>query len=110
MSETEGKIGIVYSPSFGAGWSTWGNPNQSLDQEMARAVEREVSCDELRQIASKNWPEAYQGGIEDGLSVEWVLPGTAFEVQEYDGYESVRIEKDLQWQIALPAKIGVDPQ
>lgn len=29
------KIGIIYSPGFGAGWSTWGCEAMALDQELA---------------------------------------------------------------------------
>lgn len=98
----EGKIGIVYSPGFGAGWSTSGEDESqhgmALDQELACAIERGVPYSVLERIAQKNWPDEYLGGLKN-CKVEWVEPGTPFIIEEYDGYESVRFSSD-NWLIA----------
>ena len=44
----------------------------------------------MRTVAAKNFPEAYDGGVDD-LQVEWIEEGTHFEITEYDGSESIRI-------------------
>jgi hypothetical protein len=41
-------------------------------------------------VASEEFPGAYNGGI-DQLKVSWVPKGSRFEIEEYDGSESVRI-------------------
>lgn len=97
------KIGIVYSPGFGAGWSTWGESEQALDQDLAAAIDRKAEKSELMAIAGRNWPSAYLGGVRD-LKVEWVEPGTLFEIHEYDGSESIRLMEDPGWQVAAPAQ------
>lgn len=92
------KIGIIYSPGFGVGWSTWGDPEQALDQELAHAIEN-LPYEEWEKIAEKNWPGAYQGGLGD-CQVEWVEKGTAFSVNEYDGSESIEFADRKSWSIA----------
>jgi hypothetical protein len=90
MSEV---IGIIYSPGFGAGWSTWGDAAQATDQELAKAIYDELPYEEIEKIAERNWPEAYKGGLKD-CTVEWVEAGTRFAVEEYDGNESLRFAHD----------------
>ena len=91
------KIGVIYSPHFGAGWSTWGDPKSALDQELAQAIENGASIEKLEAIAERNWPEQYQGGLGDAV-VEWVDAGTPFRIDEYDGNERLVLISD--WQVA----------
>ncbi len=94
------KIGIVYSPGFGAGWSSWGDDNSALDQEMARAIEAGEPLPEILRIANKNWPNQYTGGLEN-VRVQWVDEGTQFLIDEYDGSESVVLRDDGEiWRTA----------
>jgi len=83
------KVGIIYSPGYGAGWSTWGEEDQALDQELAKAIDC-GNYKEAKVIASKNWPEACLGGLGD-CKVEWVDLGTTFRIDECDGYETLRL-------------------
>ena len=92
------KIGIIYSSGFGAGWSTWGDSEQALDQELAHAIEN-LPCEEWVKVAEKNWPDAYKGGLDD-CQVEWVEKGTAFSIEEYDGSESIEFADRKGWSIA----------
>ena len=93
------KVGIVYSPGYGAGWSTWGDSYQALDQELAYAIEAGKPLSELEAIAKKNWPDAYLGGLKRCI-VEWVDSGTLFAVEEYDGSESLRFSDNFM--VAVP--------
>lgn len=86
----DGKVAVIYSPGYGAGWSTWGNPQSCFDGELAQAILDGLPTDTLLEIATKNWPGEYTGGIH-GARVKWVPVGTRFEIEEYDGAESVRI-------------------
>lgn len=92
---TEGKVGIIYSPGFGAGWSTWGVPEMALDQELANAIDSGCTDKLIGEIAETNWPDEYHGGLEDCV-VEWVEPGTSFRIDEYDGNESLVLDNDWQ--------------
>jgi hypothetical protein len=67
----DGKVAVMYSPGFGAGWSTW-NDHEGLvfDREIAEAV---LAGDKnsAAKIAERKYPDAYLGGLCD-LEVAWV--------------------------------------
>lgn len=92
------KIGIIYSPGYGAGWSTWGCEKMALDQELAKAIEK-GDWEEIQKVAKKNWPNEYMGGLEDCV-VEWVDCGTEFIIKEYDGNESITLHNGPLWRVA----------
>lgn len=96
MSE---QIGIIYSPHYGAGWSTWGCHEMALDQELAIAIHEGKSLAEIHAIAIKNWPNEYLGGLDDCV-VEWVDKGTKFKIEEYDGFESITFAHNNYWSVA----------
>ena len=93
------QIGIIYSPGFGAGWSTWGDKGQAIDQELANALHNDEPYEVVKQIAERNWPDSYLGGLADCI-VEWVDSGTQFIVEEYDGSESLTFQDGYKWNTA----------
>lgn len=86
-------VGIIYSPGFGAGWSTWGEPDQATDQELAKLIDSGADYSEIAKLAEEKWPDSYKGGLSDCV-VEWVEKGTRFAIEEYDGSESIRFADD----------------
>lgn len=90
----DGKVAVVYSPGFGAGWSTW-NPKSvraqlCMDAELAEAVlAGELYKAEARALELCKDAEVYLGGSSE-LEVMWIPVGERFIVQEYDGSESIR--------------------
>lgn len=95
----DGKVAVVYSPGFGAGWSTWaGNDAFLFDKRIAEAV---IAGDIKRaeEVAIEIDPHAYLGGSRD-LRVEWLPVGTAFRINEYDGFESIEVLGDVDWLTA----------
>ncbi len=95
----ENKVGIIWSPGFGAGWSTWGCPEMALDQELAIVIDSGAPYAEILKVAEKNWPDQYMGGLDD-CQVEWVDKGTAFSIDEYDGSESIEFADRKSWSVA----------
>ena len=93
--ERDGKIAVIYSPGYGAGWFTWNSGHEGLifDREIAEAVLAEDRSKAIA-IAENKYPGVYTGGGED-LDVVWLDKGTAFLINEYDGYESVETASDL---------------
>lgn len=88
--ERDGKVAVLVSPGYGAGWSTWNSePASVFDPEMAEAV---LAGDNARAetIARRKYPDAYTGGVGQ-LTVQWVAKGDRFEINEYDGSESLRV-------------------
>jgi hypothetical protein len=87
----DGKVAVLVSHGFGAGWSTWNSSCEELifDKELVQAV-LENKQKNILSIAKKLCPDGYFGGI-DGLTVEWVPKGEQFEITEYDGAELLNI-------------------
>ena len=95
-----GRVAIIYSPAFGAGWSSWsqGDVSMIFDRELAEAVERK-DVPAMMAIAAAKWPDAYRGGLED-CELEWVDVGCQFRITEYDGNESVETRDGTDWTVA----------
>ena len=98
----DGKVAVLISPGYGAGWSSWADFDQRdtlcmdarivkpvLDGNIKRAVE----------IAKELFPDLYTGGAET-LEVEWVEEGSRFEIDEYDGSESIHIIGQHNYMVA----------
>jgi len=100
--EQDGKIAVLYSPSFGAGWSTWNNYDFAFllmtHREIVEAVRQEKGTTAIREIAQRLVREATGNPEEyvcclgaDILTIEWIDKGSQFEVQEHDGSETIHI-------------------
>lgn len=89
--EKDGKVAVLYSPGFGAGWYSWNDEHLGLifDREIVEAV-LAGNRNKAIEIAERKYPGIYSGGGCD-LAIEWVEKGTRFEIREYDGSESVRV-------------------
>lgn len=91
----DGKVAVLYSPGYGAGWSTQNENDQAklllFDKEIAEAV-LEGNKEKAAEIAERKCDGKYVCtlGCRD-LEVEWLDEGTVFDIDEYDGAESVRI-------------------
>jgi hypothetical protein len=86
----DGKVAVLVSCGFGAGWSTWNTDIGEaavFDKDIAEAI---LNGGNALEVAERKYPKAYHGGVK-GLEVEWLPIGTRFEIHEYDGSESLRI-------------------
>ena len=115
----DGKVGVLISGGYGAGWSTWAD---SKDREfflfdrglvkLAREKEAangpfdkttqwliEMNTEELEVYLKKNGVDSFTGGWA-GVYVKWMDQGTEFIVEEYDGSESLRYRDNEDWMSA----------
>ena len=104
----DGKVAILISHGFGAGWYTWNtefpdcltNPrlvDLVAKLEIARSAKQGVPQieQEIETLAKELYGEGfYTGGVDD-LTIHWVPEGTAFEVTEYDGAEGLTTTMSL---------------
>jgi hypothetical protein len=92
-----GKVAVLYSPGFGAGWSTWNQelPEILFDPAIVKFVEKDQWA-ELKTYVALKYPNIYSGGLDD-LKVAWIPEGTLFKVNEYDGSESIELKEDDGW-------------
>ena len=97
--ERNGKIAILYSPEYGAGWSTWNNHEELIfNTQIVQAV-LDGHTEEAGKIALKLFPGCCTLGHEN-LRVMWIPKGTKFRITEFDGNESVEIKNEVDYLIA----------
>lgn len=88
----DGDVAVLYSPGYGAGWSTWAiehSANVVFDRRLVELVlndERDKITEEL--MSSLGYKDVYVGGA-NMLEIAWLKPGTHFRIDEYDGNESI---------------------
>jgi hypothetical protein len=93
----DGKVAVLYSPGYGAGWYSWNleHPEIVFDSAIVKLVESE-KFNELETYMTLKYPDMYLGGMRD-LVIKWLPLGTKFRIDEYDGNESVEILGDIDW-------------
>jgi hypothetical protein len=96
-----GKVAVLYSPGFGAGWYTWNYeyPEIVFDPAIVKLVIEE-KFDELETFMLLKYPNMYLGGMHN-LEVVWIPKGREFKITEYDGNESIEYkDQDDGWLTA----------
>ena len=96
----DGKVAVLYSPGFGAGWSTWNSQSTDLvfDPVIVDFVlnKSENWIEGVLAYCSIAYPDVYTGGVP-GLKVEWISSGTQFFIGEYGGSESIVVNVETDW-------------
>ena len=95
-----GQVAVLYSPGFGAGWSTWNQevPELVFEPVIVDFVEKE-QWEELTTYVTLKYPGLYDGGMRD-LEIVWLDVGTEFKINEYDGSESIEVKEEMLWLTA----------
>ena len=108
--EKDGNVAVLISPGYGAGWSTWADEDEQhlllFDPAIVEIVlehqadyDRSIMEKKIENIFSLKSYSSYMGGIRD-LEVVWVPKGTAFQIREYDGSESIVLKENDDWFVA----------
>ncbi len=94
----EGQVGVLISPGFGAGWSTWCSDHAEALVFDSRLVDYVLLNGNagLGDYALSLGYDSYMGGADD-VEVIWVDAGTRFVIEEYDRSESIRTFEDLSY-------------
>lgn len=100
----KGEVAVLYSPEFGAGWYTWNTEFENsegllFDKTLVEMVLKRTPKDEVKEYVNEKWGDVYMGGYDD-IEVKFLPEGTAFQVTEYDGCESIVIEEDMGIHVA----------
>ena len=121
----EGKVGVLISGGYGAGWSTWADSKDRefllfdrglvelalvkeaayenrdyIDKALWKAVDMEAKfISDVEDYLHANNHDTYTGGWINTY-VKWMDPGTEFIVEEYDGSESLRYRDSDRWMTA----------
>lgn len=94
----DGKVAVLISPGFGAGWSTWASGSVAekamFDRRLVEAAEAGVK--DIDPIVKEVFGDEhfYTGGWRQ-IQIAWLPVGEHFTIEEYDGFESLRGIEDL---------------
>lgn len=101
--ERDGCVAVLYSPEFGAGWSTWAGEHKPIlmfDKEIVQAV-LDGDKEKAATLAQEKCGGDYVCVIgAPDLEVSWVPKGQPFEITEYDGAESIRMIGNDSFEVA----------
>lgn len=93
----DGKVAVLYSPGYGAGWTTWEYDSKLHEtmlfhplivEKVESGKERDIDGDWLAENFGEDFRNVYCGGACQ-LEIKWLPEGTAFMIDEYDGFETV---------------------
>jgi hypothetical protein len=94
----EGKVAVLYSPGFTAGWYTWSTSEDKrliFDPKLVEMVENERNDEITEEWLLENLGlKEYCGGAKD-LEIEWIPEGTPFTIDCFDGNESIITAKNF---------------
>lgn len=83
----DGKVAVLWSPGYGAGWSTWANNAERavFAPDVVAWIEAGKPGDEDQ---FKHY--GYPGGLSE-VEIEWVPVGSRFYIEENDGNETLHV-------------------
>lgn len=89
----DGKVAVLISPGYGAGWSSWGNDDlryfMLFDPGLVGLALASADADDVEAYLSQKGIETPYLGGWGSIKVQWVPVGTTFRVHEYDGFETL---------------------
>lgn len=91
-----GELGVLISPGFGAGWSSWNCDEIAFDKRVVEYwLNESPSSDEMYEfLESLGYKNVYMGGY-DSLTIRYIPRGTKFCIHEYDGSESIETPETM---------------
>lgn len=100
----DGQVAVLYSPGFGAGWSTWTHGDEDLFQRVLFDPETVAWVEAGKPVERPDFENKfgdlfYDGGADD-LTIRWIPVGQRFRIHEYDGSESVVLDHEDDWVVA----------
>lgn len=116
--DAAGNVGVLISPGYGAGWSTWNVKEFAFDKRIIEAVLEfgaiesiSESCitgtfDKEGMSKFEGWlslvpdykhVKIYYNGLYDYWQIGFYPPSTRVRIAEYDGSESVVISREDEY-------------
>ena len=98
---SQGEVAVLVSHGYGAGWYTWHGVEALLhDPQIVDLVLAAAPQDQILALCRLKYGSDHHYGGIDGLTVYWVPEGARFRIDEYDGAESLILERDESWLTA----------
>lgn len=99
----KGKVAVVISTGYGAGWYSWSDGNKELlfHPKLIEMIEsgRQKEITEEWVLDNLGIKDVYCGG-NHSLTIKWINEGNLFKVDEYDGSESISVVGDSDYIVA----------
>ncbi len=100
--DSDGNFAVLYSPGYGAGWSTWGadvfDPLAVAAMLWNQTNEYQISQDQYEEVYKRFNGDEYVCHLwYKNLEIVWMEPGTQFRIEEYDGFERIKYKEDTDW-------------
>jgi hypothetical protein len=91
----DGKVAVLLTGDYGAGWSTWNrnHPGLLFDQDIVLRI-LENNRPAALKIAEEKYPGGYFSAVNT-IEVAWIPQGQQFFVHEYDGAESLKFKQEF---------------
>lgn len=99
----DGYVAVLYSPGYGAGWSTWAEKKlreQLMYDPVMVAWVQSGKSGPLPDLEERYGDAYFYDGGAGDLEIRWVPIGARFRIHEYDGSESVVLFEEEDWVIA----------
>lgn len=94
-----GMVAVLYSPGYGAGWSSWGTYEELMfDPEIVHLVETNQR-DLIEQNLKDRGYDFHTSGAST-LKIEWMPEGTQFKIVEHEGNEYIEYRDSDDWTVA----------
>ena len=98
----DGKVAVLYSPGYGAGWVSWHNElalvfHPVLVNLVLQGRRDEITDEIVAGILNIPKEEVPYIGGKSALAVAWLPQGALFQIEEYDGGESIILESEFDW-------------
>ena len=84
------ELGVLYSPDYGSGWSSWNSPELAYDKRIVEYwLNKHPNAQKMKMHLERiGYHDVWMGGYND-LKIAWIPKGTIFYIDEYDGSESI---------------------
>ena len=92
-------VAVIISPNHGAGWYSWHDVESLLYDPVIVSYLEVEDYDSIEAYLTENYPNKYFPKSHE-LAVVWVPAGARFRIDEYDGSESLILERDEVWLTA----------
>ncbi len=104
--QRDNKIAVIFSPGYGSGWYSWHKNEELLfDHALVTLIlqlyegQRDEVTNEIIKLKidtylSKKYPDITMRGP---FAIAWIEKDEEFYIHEYDGFETIRLKKNMQW-------------
>ena len=94
----DGKVAVLISPGFGAGWYTWNGIEELIfHPKLVELVEQDNRHEITEELCKKllNTDKYIRTFGASNLKIFWINIGDKFIIEEYDGWENIKTVDNL---------------